>query len=515
MAGSPTTSPVRSKSKLHMEHDKTPQIVESHPNVTMNQNATNDDYFTMVLPTGIEAPSQDITLPNRRRQMGVEEDGFTMVIPSTTGLQEREQTPSQREVPTKLATPKAALRDEQSPQDYTPVSDNRSPWGPVGGTDEVPQTTQYDVRPEEVKVYEDPFTGGLDEVTRTATEIQKPVLEELPPNEQSLEGRRHVGYDVFGDGNSMTGVAEGQPRSPQKATDNSFANGDGSALQDRTELLRSRRLLASGIERIGARTLDAHGFRRLQELIKNTPEIWEGTSKFSELLSALLESLEAPPSPAELGKATSAKAQNLKGQVLATTRALLVLYRKEAAPYYARALCSVVTAKAFIDSTSHIAAELDKTADEIVRLGNISECVDSVLDLLTSIHNRDSVSPAAAATDATSSPPKPGQSASEHTSTARTVTAALTTLTSLLRSASGRNISFASNPAQTQRLGGAAVRSLSDVDPDVRKAALDFCVELHERLAGDPKTFWKALAGTEERHLNLITYYLARKGTAA
>jgi CLIP-associating protein 1/2 len=55
---------------------------------------------------------------------------------------------------------------------------------------------------------------------------------------------------------------------------------------------------------------------------------------------------------------------------------------------------------------------------------------------------------------------------------------------------------------------------MEDTDADIRKANIDFCVALHERIvgpAGETKAFWEAVAGAGEQQLNLLTYYLAKK----
>src|SRR5262249_11150545 len=134
-------------------------------------------------------------------------------------------------------------------------------------------------------------------------------------------------------------------RSPSKPS-NGDSNGS-EVTHDRAETLRSRRLLISGIERVRARTLDAHGFRRLQDLVKQgNPDIWltdapsassdnpssngndggSSAGKFADLLLALLAYLSVPLDPA---KFPASKAQNLKTQALATLRAMLTLWRKE------------------------------------------------------------------------------------------------------------------------------------------------------------------------------------------
>jgi CLIP-associating protein 1/2 len=91
---------------------------------------------------------------------------------------------------------------------------------------------------------------------------------------------------------------------------------------------------------------------------------------------------------------------------------------------------------------------------------------------------------------------------------------ALTTLASLCQISGAKNIIFTAE--QTARLGKLAVRCMDDPDADVRKADIEFCVALHERICGeeDGDGFWRAVAGAREQHLNLLTYYLAKRGKA-
>lgn len=95
---------------------------------------------------------------------------------------------------------------------------------------------------------------------------------------------------------------------------------------------------------------------------------------------------------------------------------------------------------------------------------------------------------------------------------------ALTTLASLVYISGAKNLTL--SPEQTARLGRLAVRCMDDQDADVRKADIEFCVALHERINGsdgakDDGGFWKVVAGAREQHLNLLTYYLAKKGIKA
>ncbi|KAK0658382.1 Protein STU1 [Lasiodiplodia hormozganensis] len=333
---------------------------------------------------------------------------------------------------------------------------------------------------EEVKVYEDPFASE----SQKPSSDEKPVLEELPVNEQNRERR----------------VSSGTPEG-ERTEEGQKSNGTEDTAQDRPEVLRTRRLLASGIERIRAKTLDAHGFRRLQDVVKGDLDIWgEHDQRFGELLMALLEYLEAPID----SKTPNVKAQNLKTQVLGTIRAMLVLHRKKSGPYYARALCSILASRAQWDTASHITTDIEKTAEEIVKNGHPSDLITGILEFLDSSNTP--TSPASAVSSDQSRPASASPSP-------RTVTLSLQTLSSLLQVSSAKSVPV--SEAQAQQLGRLAVKFLGSLDPDVRRADMDFCVQLHERLGGEQDGgFWKAVSGADKGHLNLITYYLARRGKA-
>ena len=142
----------------------------------------------------------------------------------------------------------------------------------------------------------------------------------------------------------------------------------------------ARKILNSGIDRVRARTLDVHGFRKLQTLIRSSGDsIWEGGYKFDELLLPLLDYLESPndePTP------RSAKAQDLKTQVLVTVRSLLQHQPDNFSGYYPRAISAVLATRKQYTSTSHIVCGLEDTAEGIIEKCNPVKCIDAVLDLL-------------------------------------------------------------------------------------------------------------------------------------
>lgn len=429
-----------------------------------------------------------------------DDDGtFTMVLPNLHTADASKRSPSK--IPSPRPSPRSAISERaspgKSPKSHLPRSSlpHRQLFPPK---DETPQD-------EEVRVYEDPFVA--DDHTSRTTSSEKPVLEELPLNERNVE-REHRLVSEGSTASSNDRPGESPLRPPVKP------NGD--VTHDRAETLRSRRLLSSGIERVKACTLDAHGFRRLQDLVKQgNPDIWytevsidsNGSTpqarpnKFAELMAALLDYLATPLDPT---KFPSSKAQNLKTQALATIRAMLTLWKKEGERFVPNVLCSVVKARSEWDVSSHTGSELERTSEDLVAMlaasSKTSDGIDALLAVVQDPASFASTSPA---------------------SNSRVASAALAALAQLL-SLSGR-AGIEIPPSQAQRLGAVAVRFLGDSDPDVRRADMEFCLELHARLggpgshegpgSGDVGGFWKTImdGGLRPEQQNLITYYLARR----
>jgi len=376
---------------------------------------------------------------------------------------------------------------------------------------------------ESVQVYEDPFVSEETVIPGNETDDEKPVLEELPVNGRANERYLSEQSTTVSDLSRSTRSDEQNvdiqltPRHHKTTSTGSIltTNGDpngGMMQQTNSETLRSRKLLTSGIERIRAKTLDVHGFRRVQDLVKGNHDIWgKNGQRFGDLLLALLDYLEAPNDALKAGgMAAATKAQNLKTQVLATVRAMLTLHRKEAAPYYSRALCSVLAARRQFEEAMHITSDIEKTAEDIVKYGQPLDSLNAALDLLESLTARPS-SPSSTSSTAsdTSNPPISAQEPG--LSMARTIVMSLSVLGSLLVTAQTRNVPV--SQSQTKRLGQVAVRFLHDADSDVRRSDLEFCLVLYDWLGGEKgEGFWKAIGGVRDGHMNLITYYLARKG---
>ncbi|KAF2849467.1 HEAT repeat-containing protein [Plenodomus tracheiphilus IPT5] len=518
---SPTVSPVRSKSRVGQPIAQSKGAGGTSRHVSPAASPARDEELTMVKPWVRSQSQHDpATIPFRQRnglntsQMTDSEaieddDNFTMVIPNLGRpvLQTAQHTPpkpaaSAGRLP--IPSPRASmLRSPKSMGHLDGSALRSSTRSPRVRSPDRPSIRGADV--DEVQVYEDPFVG--DEPAAADHTREKPVLEELPINEKSNE-RRHSTESISSD-IIMGNGGEERPRSHHKTASTGSVLFTDREETTNAEVLKNRQLLASGIKKIEGRTVEAHMFRRMQDMVKSNQEIWGPNDEtFGRLLLACLDFLQ---SPIQDLKGPPLKAINLKVQALATIRALLSLYRKETAQYFGRVLCAILQTKAQYENTSHIAVDLEATADEIVKYGQTTDCLNAVLSLIEA-------TPPSSPSPSPNSRSSTNSLASTTTAATRTTTMALATLASLVEISAAKNVTLSAE--QTARLGKLAVRCLDDPDADVRKADIAFCVKLHERIAKkgvDSKEdggFWKAVAGASEQHLNLLTYYLAKRGIA-
>jgi len=490
-SGSPKTSPVQARPNTsHTANTGSVDFSLATLDGGIISPTFREENLTMVIPEGklsYRAPFAQSIMKTESNRPGdghsslpsmAEEDNFTMIIPQKAALLEaRVLSATHTGIPTSRLPSAPRSRQGEDHQGYVIVVNSAN--DPEGFPVVTPVKSERRAD-NTMMVYEDPDADHI--VVSMPEELGKVVLEELPLNEHIPAAYPNSHVVML---QEPMGNTEERPVSPSKK---SIDRSTEIPLLDRAEVLKTRRLLASGIERIRTRTLDAHGFRRLQELIKNSTH---GSSvNFTDLLLVLLDYLQAPD---DTFKVTTFKAQSLKTQVLATIRAVLVLHRRDESirAAYACTMCAVVSAKRMYDNSSHLAVDLDKTANEIIRLAGEQThvCLDQMMSLVASDYDLDEVG---------------------HR---RVITMALGVLTKLLVAVSAGEVNLGA--AQKQRLGRMAVGILDDVDPDVRRAGTGFCIELYGAFGEDGKgEFWNALRGAGEAQLNLVAYYLARNGRA-
>lgn len=398
-----------------------------------------------------------------------EDDGFTMVIPNLHNGQQRARSPLAYRSPLKAMFQEA--RDRMASLSPKPEERVKPPeFRERAITPRSSSPIKVSVQ-EEVQIYEDPFVADSADMP---IERERRVLGELPVNENV---RVQSPTQSSGSSTSPTGSPRQVPeaRSPMLPTP-----------QDRAEVLRNRRLLGSGVDRIRAKTLDAHGFRRVQDLAKSNVDIWDGGKKYDELMAVLLEYLRTFDEESRFTQQAPHKAAALKAQALGLVRTLMYSQKKSATAWHSQALIAILACRKGVDASSHVLSDIERTADDIVKKADPEGCIDAVVKYLPTVGT--------------------GKDSS------RSTAMALGTLRQLLDSAKHRNIELGSE--RKIRLVQTTARYLDDMNAEVRKADVELASDLFELFGSSKTEFWTEFKGTDEGRLGLLTYYIARRGKA-
>jgi CLIP-associating protein 1/2 len=294
-----------------------------------------------------------------------------------------------------------------------------------------------------LQVYEDPFT---DDQPAPKPTFNLPVLEDKPVN------------------------ADAAPM--PSARSQSPVTQDVEESSERTK--QSSRLLESGITRIKAKTLDVHGFRKLQSLLRDSKGIFTD-DKFEALLIGLFQYLEDP-----LPGINQEKAQDVKAQILATIRLLLRKERDNFQPHVSRGLESLLETRSAYDMRAHIVSGVEVLADELVTIGDGSEIVVVLTKRLQSVE---------------SSAPEGSR--------------ILSTGMHVLRTMLDKRPNFVPTDTELGQLAALAGRCLVSTDSGVRMDAVQLCVALHSRVG--EQAFWNALKDVQDDPKSLITYYIVKR----
>ncbi|KAH8659136.1 protein-like protein STU1 [Tricladium varicosporioides] len=296
-----------------------------------------------------------------------------------------------------------------------------------------------------LQVYEDPFSSTDDQTTPRPT-ITAPVLEELAVNEDAsnlmrsgLDAREHI---------------KAPPMSPER-------------------FKQSSRLLDSGITKIKAKSLDVHGFRKLQGMIRDNKAAWSD-DKFDVLLLGLFEYLEAP-----LATLAPEKVQDVKAQILATIKLMYKKEREGFRPHTVKGLESLLVTRSCYDSRTHIVSGLELLADELVTLADPKQTTDTIAAQL--------------------------QNEKMTLEGCRTLSMGLHVLTELLEAKKD----FVPSASEINEMCKLAARCIDSSESGVRLDAVQLCVSLHARVGDDG--FWSAMGGVKDDPKNLITYYIVKR----
>lgn len=304
-----------------------------------------------------------------------------------------------------------------------------------------PESSSTNTSSQTLKVYEDPLTAEQSPAHPMATA----VLEEKPVNEDAA--------NLVTKQNGNAGITAGA---------------------DDEKAKQQARLIDSALNKIKAKSLDVHGFRRFQSIMRDAkaPLVDE---RFDALLVGLFDYLEDPQS-----SIAPEKVQDVKAQILATIKLLLKKHRANFQPHISKALESLMGARAAYDARTHIVSGLELLADELVALGDAQEIATVLTRRMASEDARDAAG-------------------------CRSLTMGLHVLKEMV------DMKEDFNPTESELGDMAALctRCLESSESGVRMDAVQLCVALHAR-AGDAK-FWEVMKGVKDDPKSLITYYIVKR----
>ncbi|KAI1258574.1 ARM repeat-containing protein [Xylariaceae sp. FL1019] len=380
------------------------------------------------------------------------DENLTFVVPSVESLKESLQPSSPSPtVPAVADSPEVVSPVVGSPPVVSPPVVSPTQPAAVGSSETQNDENAYHptipaLTPSEpLQVYEDPFTVGQSTprpVSKGSPE--RPVLEDIPVNEDAAK----------------------------LPTSSSATHGDAIfSSPDKTRM--NSRLLDSGVTRVKAQTLDVHGFRKLQSLIREN-NLPFGANRFESLLVGLFEYIEAP-----LDNLSPQKVQDVKAQALATVKLLLKLDSDSFQPHVSRGLEALLRARSSYHARTHIVSGLELLADELVRIGDAAEITVTMTQALSRMDL--------------------------DTAGYRSLSMGLHVLKELIEF----KPSFVPNEGEVVRLTSLASRCLESKESGVRMDAVHLCVALHTRL-GDTR-FWECMKSVKEDPKSLITYYVVKR----
>ncbi|KAI4727164.1 hypothetical protein E4T49_05028 [Aureobasidium sp. EXF-10728] len=459
-----------------------------------------DDTFTMELPT---VHRSQMPVFERRASHLSTVDPVTVTQPSepqhTRRASDRNDSP-------------ITISHQPSPQrEATPAKPASAAASPVPTLAPAAQIESAAPQAEEAafQIHEDPFMEGIE-----ASEAQK--------TRQSQDARSVLG-EVPVNEFSQVSIAEGSNREDMPRTEDSPPQSP----QTKSETLRSRKLLMSGIERIRGRTLDAHGFRKVLELIKSSESgeifgsVGEGR-RFDDLCSVLLdyivESSDAAANPAVR------HSQELRRQATSVMRTVLNAqqppYRKwiAAGRWYPRALTGALDARKNIEGSGLLVKDLEALASDIVARINPDEGEKAIIEWLERRVSEADYDTQEQELDGAVAAIQARHGDESMVRKNKAMALALRNLAALIASTT-----VAASPLTKdlgERAGRLAVVSLRSKDAEVRKSSVELATQLHTSWPSDADAqadakseFWSMLEknGLQESARNLIVYFIARR----
>ena len=389
-------------------------------------------------------------------------------------------TPEKRS-PTKSGSPlknqtRESLDDEPFTTAHTPNKNiqrlSMSPENTISGRKENMHQRLVNLQdPRALRVYEDPEDEGGAAQPTSHLSPRPRALGELPVNEP-LNRIKTANDDSF----KLLGEEHSNDRGEEYHSDwrilmqrqSKRITRDGEKFDNP---IQAQKILQSGITRVTAKSLDVHGFRKLQSIIAFAPKsVWEDGYKIQELIMPLLEYLEDSKFEDIID---AVKDLDVKTQILVTIKLLYCTYKEWLAPFYVQIVCSCVAARKNYHPSTHMVAGLEETTEEILHHCQPLEVINNILDLVEVDR--------AHLTKNMSCYVLGGQLHKCHRGALQ---------------------------PPVERIGQMATKCLQSSNPDVRRAAVEMALELYYNVKEEQ--FWNLLSEVREDYKGLVSYYLAR-----
>lgn len=305
------------------------------------------------------------------------------------------------------------------------------------------------------------------ELTATPRSAAKPgALEEVPLNESTSRLPTETRRRSF--------ESPAQPTSEEPAfRRRKWADRHRSPSPRSKDPANAREMLNKALGRIASQTMDISGYRKLQGLFQyHGEEIVSREEDYYAMLESLLHELEAAP--------TSRKDHDVKTQILATIRSMLLRTSELFHRYDVATIASLIRARRHYESSSHFVTCLEEVAEQLVSLVSPQTVIEGVLQ---------------------------GIDPDENAKSDDTYQSIIMGLATVHQALSQGPVELSDDTLAN--VGAVVSKELGHSRPGVRKQATELCTLLNLKFGLD--RVQKVTPPAGEGSLNLLTYFMARR----
>ncbi|KAF3397776.1 Protein stu1 [Penicillium rolfsii] len=306
------------------------------------------------------------------------------------------------------------------------------------------------------------------ELTTTPRSAAKPgALEEVPLNESTSR------LPTEAKGRSFESPAQQTSEEPAFRNRRKWADRHRSPSPRSKDPANAREMLSKALGRIASQTMDISGYRKLQGLYQyHGEEIVSREEDYYAMLEALLHELEAAPS--------NRKDHDVKTQILATIRSMLLRTGKLFHRYDVATIASLIRARRHYESSSHFVTCLEEVAEQLVSLVSPQTVIEGVLQ---------------------------GIDIGGTTNSEDYYQSIIMGLATIQQALSQKPVELSDDTLA--KVGTVVSQELDHSRPGVRKQATELCTLLN--LTFGPDRVQKVTPPAGPGSLNLLTYFMARR----